>query len=51
MLGNAISTDVINAFEGYNTREIDLAKMSKGIYVISLSSEDFTTESIRLIVQ
>jgi len=51
MIGNAVFTEVVNAFEGYNTREIDLTKMSKGVYVISLSSEDFTTESIRLIVQ
>ncbi|MBP9791567.1 MAG: T9SS type A sorting domain-containing protein, partial [Bacteroidia bacterium] len=51
MIGNAVFTEVVNAFEGYNTREIDLTKIAKGVYVISLSTEDMTTESIRLIVQ
>jgi len=44
-------TEIVNAFEGYNTREIDMTGLAKGVYVISLSSDDKETDSIRLIVK
>ena len=51
MIGNALVSDVVNAIEGYNTQDIDLTGVAKGIYMISVTAADGTTETIRLVVE
>jgi len=51
MIGNALVSDVVNAIEGYNTQDIDLTGVAKGIYMISVTAADGSTETIRLVVE
>jgi hypothetical protein len=51
MLGEAVAIEIVNAIIGNNTREIDLTGLARGVYVLSVSSKDDATESIRLIVK
>ncbi|MBK7571149.1 MAG: T9SS type A sorting domain-containing protein [Bacteroidetes bacterium] len=51
MIGNTLVSDVVNAIEGYNTQDIDLTGVAKGIYMISVTAADGTTETIRLVVE
>jgi len=51
MIGNTLISDVVNATEGYNTQEIDLTGVAKGMYMVSVTAADGTTETIRLVVE
>jgi hypothetical protein len=51
ILGNTLRSDVVNAIEGYNTKDIDLTGVAKGMYMISVTANDGTTETIRLVVE
>jgi hypothetical protein len=51
MIGRTIITDISNAIEGYNMKEIDLQKASKGIYLVSIQSESGEVHTLRLIVE
>ena len=51
LLGNVIISEVVAAQEGENTQEINVSQFAKGIYVVSLTAEDGSTQSTRLVVQ
>jgi hypothetical protein len=51
LLGNVIVSDVITAVEGYNTQEIDMSQVAKGLYMVSLTAEDGQSQTLRLVVE
>jgi hypothetical protein len=51
LLGKAILTQMVNASEGYNMTEINLAGVVKGIYLVTLNGEDGSAQTIRVVVQ
>ena len=51
LLGNTLFVDMINASEGYNSKEINMSDFAKGIYVLTLTAEDGNTQSKRVIVE
>ncbi len=51
MIGNTLVSNVVNVIEGYNTQEIDLTGVAKGLYMISVTAENGTTETLRLVVE
>ena len=51
MIGNTIQTDVIQATEGMNTKDLDFVNVAKGLYMVSLSNESGKNETIKLIIQ
>ena len=51
MIGNTLISDVVNATADYNTTEIDLTGVAKGMYMVSVTANDGTTETLRLVVE
>ena len=51
MTGRIILSERISAVEGYNEKEINLEKVSKGLYMISVRSEAGETKVLRLVVE
>ena len=51
LVGNIIMSDVINAIEGYNTKDIDLSNLAKGTYLLNLKSGENVSKTIRLVVE
>ncbi|MFZ7144052.1 MAG: T9SS type A sorting domain-containing protein, partial [Bacteroidota bacterium] len=51
MIGNTLISDVVNANADYNTTEIDLTGVAKGMYMVSVTANDGTTETLRLVVE
>ncbi|MFZ7113900.1 MAG: T9SS type A sorting domain-containing protein, partial [Bacteroidota bacterium] len=51
LLGNIIYSDVINASVNYNSTEINMTDFAKGVYVISVTSEDGNSQSKRVVVE
>lgn len=51
VIGNTLISDVVNAIEGYNTQDIELTGVAKGIYMISVTAADGNTQTLRLIVE
>ena len=51
VLGNTLMSNAVNAISGYNTQDIDLTGVAKGIYMISVTAADGNTQTLRLIVE
>ena len=51
MIGNTLVSNVVNAIEGNNTQEIDLTGVAKGLYMISVTTENGATQTLRLVVE
>ena len=51
LIGRVMITENIAAVEGYNTKEISLENVSKGIYFISVQTEGGEAQTMRLIVE
>jgi len=51
LLGNIIYSNVIDASENYNSTEINMTDFAKGVYVISVTSEDGNSQSKRVVVE
>ena len=51
LLGNVLITEELSAVEGYNSKEIDLKNISKGIYIVNVQSEGINSRSLRLVVE
>ena len=51
LLGNVLITEELSAVEGYNSKEIDLKNISKGIYIVNIQSEGINSRSLRLVVE
>jgi hypothetical protein len=50
-IGRVLITEIISALKGYNMKEINLANVSKGMYLVSVQSEGKSAKSLRLIVE
>ena len=51
VLGKIILSEKISAVEGYNKKEINLENASKGIYIISVQTDDGDIKTMRLLVE
>ena len=51
MIGKVLISENLSVVAGYNTKEINLENVSKGIYMISVQTEDGNAQSLRLIVE
>jgi hypothetical protein len=51
LLGNVLIADDIAATEGYNSKEIDLQNVAKGLYFITIQGEGEEAQTIRLVVE
>ena len=51
MIGNILVNESISATEGFNTNEINLENVAKGIYLISVQTEGEEAQTMRLIVE
>jgi hypothetical protein len=51
MIGKVISSEIIDAVEGQNIKEFDLTGLTKGIYMISLQSDNGSSKVVRLILE
>ena len=51
MIGKIIILENVSAEEGYNSVELNLENVVKGIYFISLEAENSEDKTLRLIVK
>ena len=51
LLGKAIMTQIVAASEGFNSTDINLTEVVKGVYLVSLRAEDGSAQTIRLVVE
>jgi len=51
LIGKVLMNEVLSVVEGYNTKEIILENMSKGIYIVSIQNESGTSKSLRLLIE
>ena len=51
VIGQVLISERISAVEGYNEKEINLEKVSKGLYVVFVQAEGGEIKSLRLIVE
>ena len=51
MMGKVVISENFTGEEGFNSKDIDLEKYSKGIYLVSIQSEDGNVKSLRLMVE
>ncbi|MBK6400017.1 MAG: T9SS type A sorting domain-containing protein [Bacteroidetes bacterium] len=51
MIGNIVYSDAISATKEFNSMEINVADLAKGVYILSIKSEKGGTESQRIQVQ
>jgi len=51
MIGKVLINETLSVVEGYNMKEINLENMSKGIYMISVQTEEGNAQTLRLIVE
>jgi hypothetical protein len=51
VIGRIMINETISAVEGYNTKDINLENVAKGLYFISVQTEGGETKTLRLIVE
>lgn len=51
LTGKIVVSNIIEAIQGSNSKEIELNNLSKGIYMLNLRSDKSVSESIRLVVE
>ena len=51
MIGKVLISQDLSVVEGYNMKDINLENMSKGIYMISVQTEDGNAQTLRLVVE
>ena len=51
MIGKVLISQDVAVVEGYNTKEINLENVAKGIYLISVQTEEGNAQTLRLIVE
>jgi hypothetical protein len=51
VIGRIMISDNISAAEGYNTKEINLENVAKGLYFITLQTEGSESQTLRLVVE
>ena len=51
MIGKVLISENVSVVEGYNTKEINLENVAKGIYLISVQTEGGNAQTLRLIVE
>ena len=51
MIGKVLINEALPVIEGYNTKDINLENLSKGIYIISVQTEEGNAQTLRLIVE
>ncbi|MBK8586406.1 MAG: T9SS type A sorting domain-containing protein [Bacteroidetes bacterium] len=51
MLGNLISDQQMTSAIGFNSFEVNLDKIAKGVYIVSVRSENINFETQRLVVE
>ncbi|MBL0031909.1 MAG: T9SS type A sorting domain-containing protein [Bacteroidetes bacterium] len=51
LTGKIVVSNIIEAIQGGNSKEIELNNLSKGIYMLNLRSDKSVSESIRLVVE
>ena len=51
MLGNLVSDQQITSAIGFNSFEVNLDKIAKGVYIVSVRSENINFETQRLVVE
>ena len=50
-IGRVFINETISAVKGFNSEEINLAKVAKGIYLVSIQSEGKEVKTLRLVVE
>ncbi|TAH40928.1 MAG: T9SS type A sorting domain-containing protein, partial [Bacteroidetes bacterium] len=51
LLGNVVISDVINASEGANLQELNLSKVAKGLYLLSIETDGEIAQTLRVVVE
>jgi len=51
LLGNVMISNVINATEGSNMQELDLSKVAKGMYLLTIESDGAKAQTLRVVVE
>ncbi len=51
MLGNLISNQILTSVVGFNSYEVNLDKVAKGIYIVSVSNENGNFETKKLVIE
>ena len=51
MIGKVLISESLSVVEGYNMKEVNLEGMSKGIYLVSVQTEEGSAQTLRLIVE
>ena len=51
MIGKVLISENVSVVKGYNTKDINLENMAKGIYLISVQTEEGNAQTLRLIVE
>ena len=51
MTGRGLINEIISAVKGSNTKEINLANVAKGLYLVSVQSEDNKAKTLRIVVE
>ncbi len=49
--GKSVMNEIISAGEGSNTKDLDLGNLAKGIYMLSLKTDELVSQTIRLVVE
>ncbi|MBK6990258.1 MAG: T9SS type A sorting domain-containing protein [Bacteroidetes bacterium] len=49
--GQILLTNIFNAVEGNNHRELELEGFAKGVYILNLSVENMEPQNIRLVIE
>jgi len=51
LIGNVVISDVVSAVEGVNMKDLDLSKVAKGMYLLSLENEGGNVQTLRIVVE
>ncbi|MCC7233542.1 MAG: T9SS type A sorting domain-containing protein, partial [Bacteroidia bacterium] len=51
LLGNVVVSDVMNAVEGLNMTDLNLGKVAKGMYLLSLETDGADAQTMRIVVE
>ena len=51
MIGKVLVKEDLSVVEGYNMKDINLENLSKGIYMISVQTEEGNAQTLRLVVE
>jgi len=51
LLGNVLVSETVNAEAGYNMKEVNLSGVTKGLYLVNLTSDNGSIQTLRLVVE